>query len=62
MIHVITSNSFCFSFVVMDNYKNVPRHLYGLTPSQMDMFMTEENPVCRQAASVTEVLSSYMLL
>ncbi|KAH9655700.1 ATP-dependent clp protease proteolytic subunit-related protein 1 [Citrus sinensis] len=39
---------------LMDNYKNVPRHLYGLTPSQMDMFMTEENPVCRQAASVTE--------
>ncbi|KAH9695200.1 ATP-dependent clp protease proteolytic subunit-related protein 1 [Citrus sinensis] len=39
---------------MMDNYKNVPRHLYGLTPSQMDMFMTEENPVCRQAASVTE--------
>lgn len=39
---------------LMDNYKNVPRHLYGLTPSQMDMFMTEDNPVSRQAASVTE--------
>lgn len=38
----------------MENYKNVPRHLYGLTPSQLDMFMTEDNPVCRQSESVTE--------
>ncbi|XP_065871046.1 ATP-dependent Clp protease proteolytic subunit-related protein 1, chloroplastic [Euphorbia lathyris] len=37
-----------------DNYKNVPRHLYGLTPSQMDMFMTEDNPARRQSESVTE--------
>ncbi|KAJ9175164.1 hypothetical protein P3X46_013743 [Hevea brasiliensis] len=39
---------------LMDNYKNVPRHLYGLTPSQLDMFMTEDNPVRRQSESVTE--------
>uniref|UniRef100_A0A2P2L625 ATP-dependent Clp protease proteolytic subunit n=1 Tax=Rhizophora mucronata TaxID=61149 RepID=A0A2P2L625_RHIMU len=39
---------------LMENYKNVPRHLYGLTPSQMDMFMTEDNPIRRQAESVTE--------
>ncbi|KAJ9159425.1 hypothetical protein P3X46_024933 [Hevea brasiliensis] len=39
---------------VMENYKNVPRHLYGLTPSQLDMFMTEDNPVRRQSESVTE--------
>ncbi|KAL0422526.1 UNVERIFIED_CONTAM: ATP-dependent Clp protease proteolytic subunit-related protein 1, chloroplastic [Sesamum latifolium] len=29
-------------------------YLYGLTPSQMDMFMTEDNPVRRQAEKVTE--------
>lgn len=39
---------------LMDNYKNVPKHLYGLTASQMDMFMTEDNPVMRQAEKVTE--------
>ncbi|GMH23712.1 hypothetical protein Nepgr_025555 [Nepenthes gracilis] len=39
---------------LMDNYKNAPQHLYGLTPSQMDMFMTEDNPVCRQSETVTE--------
>ncbi|XP_076935270.1 ATP-dependent Clp protease proteolytic subunit-related protein 1, chloroplastic-like [Bidens hawaiensis] len=39
---------------LMDNYKNVPQYLYGLSPSQMDMFMTEDNPVRRQAESVTE--------
>ncbi|KDP44483.1 hypothetical protein JCGZ_16316 [Jatropha curcas] len=39
---------------LMENYKNVPRHLYGLTPSQLDMFMTEDNPVRRQSESVTE--------
>ncbi|KAL6137686.1 hypothetical protein ACLB2K_062975 [Fragaria x ananassa] len=37
---------------VMDNYKNVPQYLYS--PSQMDMFMTEDNPARRQAKSVTE--------
>ncbi|KAJ8768973.1 hypothetical protein K2173_023968 [Erythroxylum novogranatense] len=39
---------------LMENYKNVPRYLYGLTPSQLDMFMTEDNPVRRQAERVTE--------
>lgn len=38
----------------MDNYKNAPRYLYGLSASQMDMFMTEDNPVRRQAEKVTE--------
>ncbi|XP_020577908.1 ATP-dependent Clp protease proteolytic subunit-related protein 1, chloroplastic [Phalaenopsis equestris] len=37
-----------------ENYKNVPQHLYGLTASQMDMFMTEDNPVRRQQERVTE--------
>ncbi|XP_051145385.1 ATP-dependent Clp protease proteolytic subunit-related protein 1, chloroplastic [Andrographis paniculata] len=39
---------------LMDNYKNTPKYLYGLTPSQMEMFMTEDNPVSRQAEKVTE--------
>ncbi|KAK4437988.1 ATP-dependent Clp protease proteolytic subunit-related protein 1, chloroplastic [Sesamum alatum] len=39
---------------LMDNYKNTPQYLYGLTPSQMDMFMTEDNPVRRQSEKVTE--------
>ncbi|KAL5561363.1 hypothetical protein UlMin_031110 [Ulmus minor] len=39
---------------LMDNFKNAPKHLYGLTPAQMDMFMTEDNPVRRQSESVTE--------
>lgn len=39
---------------LMDNYKNVPQYLYGLSPSQMDMFMTEDNPVRRQSERVTE--------
>ncbi|KAJ8571102.1 hypothetical protein K7X08_038074 [Anisodus acutangulus] len=39
---------------LMNNYKNVPQYLYGLTPSQMDMFMTEDNPARRQSESVTE--------
>ncbi|XP_044489732.1 ATP-dependent Clp protease proteolytic subunit-related protein 1, chloroplastic-like isoform X2 [Mangifera indica] len=34
---------------LMDNFKNVPQYLYGLSASQMDMFMTEDNPVCRQS-------------
>lgn len=38
----------------MDNFKNAPKYLYGLNPSQMDMFMTEDNPVRRQAEKVTE--------
>lgn len=39
---------------LMENFKNVPQQLYGLTPSQMDMFMTEDNPVSRQSQKVTE--------
>lgn len=39
---------------LMDNYKNAPQYLYGLSPSQMDMFMTEDNPVRRQSEKVTE--------
>ncbi|KAL3814307.1 hypothetical protein ACJIZ3_015575 [Penstemon smallii] len=39
---------------LMDNYKNAPQYLYGLSPSQMDMFMTEDNPVRRQEEKVTE--------
>lgn len=45
------------SFIVMENYKNAPQYLYGLSPSQMDMFMTEDNPVRRQSEKVTEVQS-----
>ncbi|KAF5444309.1 hypothetical protein F2P56_036795 [Juglans regia] len=39
---------------LMDNYKNAPQSLYGLTASQMDMFMTEDNPIRRQSERVTE--------
>ncbi|KAJ4965612.1 hypothetical protein NE237_017461 [Protea cynaroides] len=39
---------------LMDNYKNAPKYLYGLNPSQMDMFMNEDNPVRRQSEKVTE--------
>ncbi|KAL8540447.1 hypothetical protein ACS0TY_001882 [Phlomoides rotata] len=39
---------------LLDNYKNAPQYLYGLSPSQMDMFMTEDNPVRRQSEKVTE--------
>ncbi|KAM1790941.1 hypothetical protein ACFX12_034962 [Malus domestica] len=38
----------------MDNFKNVPHYLYGLSPTQMDMFMTEDNPARRQSEKVTE--------
>lgn len=38
----------------MDNYKSAPQYLYGLSPSQMDMFMTEDNPARRQSEKVTE--------
>jgi hypothetical protein len=37
-----------------ENFKNVPRHLYGLNPAQMDMFMNEDSPMKRQAERVTE--------
>ncbi|TXG64525.1 hypothetical protein EZV62_011519 [Acer yangbiense] len=43
------------SFVVMDNYKNAPQYLYGLSPAQMDMFMTEDNAIHRLSEKVTEV-------
>ncbi|XWS54689.1 hypothetical protein CRYUN_Cryun10bG0111200 [Craigia yunnanensis] len=36
------------------NFKSVPQYLYGLSPSQMDMFMTEDNPVRRQSERATE--------
>ncbi|XP_049395702.1 ATP-dependent Clp protease proteolytic subunit-related protein 1, chloroplastic-like [Solanum stenotomum] len=39
---------------LLNNYKNAPQYLYGLSPSQMDMFMTEDNPARRQSGSVTE--------
>ena len=39
----------------MENLKNVPQYLYVLSPSQMDMFMTEDNPVHLQSERVTEV-------
>ncbi|KAG6436287.1 hypothetical protein SASPL_101173 [Salvia splendens] len=39
---------------LMENYKNAPQYLYGLSQSQMDMFMTEDNPVRRQSEKVTE--------
>lgn len=38
----------------MDNYKSAPQYLCGLSPSQMDMFMTEDNPIRRQSEKVTE--------
>ncbi len=37
-----------------ENFKNVPQHLYGLNPAQMDMFMNEDSPMKRQAERVTE--------
>lgn len=45
----------------MENYKNAPQSLYGLSPSQMDMFMTEDNPIRQQSERVTEVLTTYIL-
>lgn len=39
---------------VMENFNNVPQYLYGLSPEQMEMFMTEDNPVNRQSMNVTE--------
>ena len=39
----------------MDNYKNVPQFLYGLSPAQMEMFMNDDNPYNRQSQKVTEV-------
>ena len=45
------------SFVVAENFKNVLQYLYGLMPSQMDMFMTEDNPARRHSEKVTEVIN-----
>ncbi|KAI3964289.1 hypothetical protein MKX01_041302 [Papaver californicum] len=39
---------------VMENYKSVPQSLYGLSPSQLDMFMTKDNVPSRQSKKVTE--------
>ncbi|GJM89922.1 hypothetical protein PR202_ga06150 [Eleusine coracana subsp. coracana] len=39
---------------LMDNYKNVPQFLYGLSPAQMEMFMNDDNPYNRQSQKVTE--------
>jgi len=38
----------------MDNYKNVPQFLYGLSSAQMEMFMNDDNPYNRQSQKVTE--------
>lgn len=50
----------CFSFSVMENFKNVPKHLYGLSESQMDMFMTEDSLIAKQSEKVTEVVFLYL--
>lgn len=39
---------------VMENFNNVPQYLYGLSPKQMEMFMTQDNPVNWQSMNVTE--------
>ena len=36
------------------NFDSCPPSLFGLNPSQMDMFMVENNPYQRQAERVTE--------
>lgn len=41
---------------LMENFKNIPESLYGLNPSQMDMFLTEDSPIKRQADRVTEIV------
>jgi ATP-dependent Clp protease protease subunit len=46
----------------MQNFKNVPQYFYGLNSAQMDMFMTEDSPVRRQAEKVTEVSFSLLSL
>ncbi|XP_028114446.1 ATP-dependent Clp protease proteolytic subunit-related protein 1, chloroplastic-like isoform X2 [Camellia sinensis] len=40
----------------MDNYNNAPQCRYGLSPSQIDMFKTEDNPICQQSESVTKIV------
>ncbi|KQK04587.1 ATP-dependent Clp protease proteolytic subunit-related protein 1, chloroplastic [Brachypodium distachyon] len=39
---------------LMDNYKNVPQFLYGLSPAQIEMFTNDDNPYNRQSKKVTE--------
>ncbi|CAJ2630433.1 unnamed protein product [Trifolium pratense] len=39
---------------MMDNYKNAPKFLYGLTPSQMNMFINPENPMNKMSERVTK--------
>ncbi|EMS56892.1 hypothetical protein TRIUR3_04018 [Triticum urartu] len=34
--------------------QNIPQFLYGLSPSQMEMFKTDDNPYNRQSKKVTE--------
>jgi len=50
------------SYAVMDNYKNAPQFLYGLNPSQMDMFINADNPIHQMSERVTEVLIIYIQL
>lgn len=37
------------------NYATFPKSMYGLNPTQLDMFMTEDSPMKRQSELVTEV-------
>ncbi|XP_002970082.2 ATP-dependent Clp protease proteolytic subunit-related protein 1, chloroplastic [Selaginella moellendorffii] len=39
---------------LMDNFKNVPQSLYGLTPAQMDMFLVDDNPFTKKSKELTE--------
>uniref|UniRef100_A0A1D1Y2R0 ATP-dependent Clp protease proteolytic subunit n=1 Tax=Anthurium amnicola TaxID=1678845 RepID=A0A1D1Y2R0_9ARAE len=39
---------------LLENFKNVPRYFYGLSDSQMDMFMTEDGLIARQSQKVSE--------
>lgn len=41
-----------------ENFKTLPRSLYGLNPRQMDMFMTEDSVFKKQADRVTEATIS----
>lgn len=52
---VLCSPSDLLSSTVAENFKNIPDFFYGLTASQIDMFMTEDSPIHRQAEKVTEV-------
>lgn len=43
---------------MMENFRTLPKSMYGLNPTQMDMFMTEDSPIKRQAERVTETTIS----